>query len=137
MEQPGFFLELAAWPKLSNRGRRASVREVTKNPMVILAELQILCGDGRNFQKDDHHYNTLDFMNEWPDLSERHRKSRLVVAKTHLVWSDKTKIKPFGLNTKCHVWRKPCTTHHLPNTVTVKYGSSGDKDCNRCQRCFN
>jgi hypothetical protein len=31
--------------KLSNRGRRALVREVTNNPMVTLTEF--LCGDGR------------------------------------------------------------------------------------------
>ena len=33
------FLELAARAKLSNRGRRALVREVPKNPMVTLTEL--------------------------------------------------------------------------------------------------
>ena len=45
--------------KLSNRGRRALEREVTKNPMVTLAELQRSCGDpGRNFQKDNHDCNT-------------------------------------------------------------------------------
>jgi hypothetical protein len=38
--------------KLSNLGRRALVREVTKNPMAILTEL--LCGDGRTFQKVNH-----------------------------------------------------------------------------------
>jgi hypothetical protein len=32
---------------LSNRARRAVVREVTKKPMVTLTEL--LCGDGRTF----------------------------------------------------------------------------------------
>jgi hypothetical protein len=34
--------------KLSNR----KIREVTKNPIVTLTEL--LCGNGRNFQKDNH-----------------------------------------------------------------------------------
>ena len=45
--------------KERNRGRRALVREVTKNPMVILAELQrsFLYGDGRNYQKENHHRN--------------------------------------------------------------------------------
>jgi hypothetical protein len=38
--------------KLSNPGRRASVREVTKNLMVTLTEL--LCGNGKTFQKDNH-----------------------------------------------------------------------------------
>ncbi|KAL0203312.1 hypothetical protein M9458_001330, partial [Cirrhinus mrigala] len=32
------------------------------------------------------------------------------------------KWKKFG-TTKCHVWRKPCTTHHLANTIPiVKHG---------------
>ena len=38
--------------KISKRGRRTLVREVTKNPMVTLTEF--LCGDGRTFQKDIH-----------------------------------------------------------------------------------
>ena len=39
--------------KLSNRRRRALVREVTKNLMIPLTELQRY-GDGRTFQKDNH-----------------------------------------------------------------------------------
>jgi hypothetical protein len=46
-------------PKLG--GRRALVREVNKNPMVTLTEL--ICGDGRTFQKDNH----LAFIVECPD----------------------------------------------------------------------
>ena len=52
--------------KLSNRGRKALVREVTKNPMVTLTEL--LCGDGRTFQKDNYLCSTppiRPFMVEW------------------------------------------------------------------------
>jgi hypothetical protein len=45
-------LPRAGWPaKLSHWERRALVREVTKNQMVTLAEL--LCRDGRAFQKDN------------------------------------------------------------------------------------
>ena len=33
-----------------------------------------------------------------------------------ILWSDETKIEPFGLNAKRHVWRKPDTT------PTVKHG---------------
>ena len=33
-----------------------------------------------------------------------------------ILWSDETKIELFGLNAKCHVWRKPGT---IP---TVKHG---------------
>ena len=40
--------------KLSNRGRRALVREVSKNSMVTLTKLQFLCGNGRTFQKYNH-----------------------------------------------------------------------------------
>ena len=40
--------------KLSNQGRRALVREVTKNPMVTDRAPELLCGDGRTFQKDNH-----------------------------------------------------------------------------------
>jgi hypothetical protein len=43
------FLDLA---ELSNRGRMALVREVTKNLMVTLTELQI--SSGRTFHKDNH-----------------------------------------------------------------------------------
>ena len=39
------------------------------------------------------------------------------------LWSDETKIEMFGLNTKCNLWWKPGTTHHLLNTIpTVKHG---------------
>ncbi|KAI3370520.1 hypothetical protein L3Q82_025283, partial [Scortum barcoo] len=41
--------------KLSDRGKRALVREVTKNPMVTLSELQrTFCRERRTFQKDNH-----------------------------------------------------------------------------------
>ena len=33
-----------------------------------------------------------------------------------ILWSDETKIEPFGLNAKRHIWRKPGT---IP---TVKHG---------------
>ncbi|KAK3535081.1 hypothetical protein QTP70_003026 [Hemibagrus guttatus] len=35
------------------------------------------------------------------------------------------KLELFGLNGKCHVWRKPDTAHHLANIIpTVKNGGS-------------
>jgi hypothetical protein len=52
---PRLFLELA---KLSNQGRRALVRQVTKNPMVTDRAVEFLCGDGRTFQKDIHPCST-------------------------------------------------------------------------------
>ena len=65
-----------------------------------------------------------------PLLSKRHiskrHKVRLEFGKRHLkdsqaminkiLWSDETKIEPFGLNAKRHFWRKPGT---IP---TVKHG---------------
>ena len=61
-------------------------------------------------------------MVEWPDGShssvKRHMTAILEFAKRHLktqttrntfLWSDETKIELFGLNAKCHVWRKPST----------------------------
>jgi hypothetical protein len=59
--------------KLSNRGRRALVKEVTKNPMVPLDRPpEFLCGDERTFQKDNHLCTTPPIrpcMVEWPDRS--------------------------------------------------------------------
>ena len=43
--------------------------------------------------------------------------------KNKILWSDETKIELFGLNAKCHIWRKPGTAHHLANTIPmVKHG---------------
>ena len=55
--------------KLSNRGRRALVREVIKNLMVTDRAPEFLCGDERTFQKDNHLCRTSPnqaFMVEWP-----------------------------------------------------------------------
>ena len=45
------------------------------------------------------------------DFSKRQLKDS-----QNILWSDETKIELFGLNAKCHVWRKPGT---IP---TVKHG---------------
>ena len=60
--------------KLSNRGRRALVREVTKDSMVTDRTQECLCGDGRTFQKDNHLCSKRAFMVEWPDGSYSSRK---------------------------------------------------------------
>lgn len=40
-----------------------------------------------------------------------------------ILWTDETKIRVFGLNAKCHAWRKPDTVHNLPNIIpAVKHG---------------
>jgi hypothetical protein len=39
-----------------------------------------------------------------------------------MLWSDETKTELFGLNVKCHIWRKPVISHHLANAIsTVKH----------------
>jgi hypothetical protein len=63
-----------SWPHGQNnkRGRRAMVREVTKNPMVTDRAPEFLCGDGRIFLKDNHLCSTPPnqaFKVEWPDRS--------------------------------------------------------------------
>ena len=58
--------------KLSNRGRSALVREVSKNPMVTLTELQIFSvemGDLPEGQPSLQHSIYQAFMVEWPDGS--------------------------------------------------------------------
>ena len=58
-------------------------------------------------------------------LSKRHMTAHLEFAKrlqrtqtmrNKILWSDETKIELFGLNAKCHVWKKPGP---IP---TVKHG---------------
>uniref|UniRef100_A0AAZ3PET1 Uncharacterized protein n=1 Tax=Oncorhynchus tshawytscha TaxID=74940 RepID=A0AAZ3PET1_ONCTS len=39
-------------------------------------------------------------------MAIRHLKNSLTM-RNKILWSDKTKIILFGLNVKCHIWRKP------------------------------
>ncbi|KAG2458274.1 TCB1 transposase, partial [Polypterus senegalus] len=123
--------------KLSDRGRRALVREVTKNPMVTLPELQrSSVGRGEPSRRTTIsaaiHQSGLygRVARRKPLLSKRHMAVCLEFAKRHLkdsqtmrnkiLWSDETKIELFGVK---HVWRKPGTAHHQANTIpTVKHG---------------
>ena len=127
-------------PKLSNRGRRALVREVTKNPMVTLSELQRSSMErGETSRRTTIcaaiHQSGLygRVARRKPLLSKRHMAARLEFAKRHLkdsqtmrnkiLWSDETKIELFGINARRRVWRRPGTAHHLENTIpTVKHG---------------
>ncbi|KAG2457775.1 TCB1 transposase, partial [Polypterus senegalus] len=134
-------LPRAGWPsKLSDRGRRALVRKVTKNPMVTLSELQ------RSYMErgEPSRRTTISaaihqsglygrVARRKPLLSKRHMAAHLEFAKWHLkdsqtmrnkiLWSDETKIELFGVNARRHVWRKPGTAHHQANTIpTVKHG---------------
>ncbi|KAG2459909.1 TCB1 transposase, partial [Polypterus senegalus] len=126
--------------KLSDRGTRALVRVVTKNPMVTLPELQRSSVErGEPSRRttistaiyQSGLYSTV--ARRKPLLSKRHMAARLEFAKRHLkdsqtmrnkiLWSDVTKIELFGETARCHVWRKPGTAHHQANTIpTVKHG---------------
>uniref|UniRef100_A0A3P8TY65 Transposase Tc1-like domain-containing protein n=1 Tax=Amphiprion percula TaxID=161767 RepID=A0A3P8TY65_AMPPE len=128
--------------KLSNRGRRALVREVKKNPKITVAELQRCSREmGESSTKSTItaalHQSGLygRVARRKPLLSARHMKARIQFANKHMkdsqtmrnkiLWSDETKIELFGVNSKRYVWRKPRTAHHLPNTIpTVKRGGS-------------
>ena len=117
------------------------VREVTKNPMVTLAELQRSCVEIGETSRRTTITATLHRSGLYGRvarrksiLSERHMKARLEFAKkkhqkdsqtmrNKILWSDETKIELFSFNSKYHVWRKPGTTHQLPNTIPmVKHG---------------
>lgn len=119
--------------KLSDRGRRALVREVTNNPMVTLSELQrssVERGEPsrRTTISAAIHQSGLygRVARRKPLLSKRHMAAHLEFAKRHLkdsqtmrnkiLWSDETKIELFGVNARRYVWRKPGT---IP---TVKHG---------------
>ncbi|KAG2468920.1 TCB1 transposase, partial [Polypterus senegalus] len=129
--------------KLSDRGRRALVRETTKNPMVTLSELQrssVERGEPSRRTTISAAIHQSDLYGRVarrkPLLSKRHMAVHLEFAKRHLkdsqtmrnkiLWSDETKIELFGVNARCHIWRKPGTAHHQANTIPtvkhVKYG---------------
>ncbi|MBN3290452.1 TCB1 transposase, partial [Polypterus senegalus] len=121
---------------LSDRGRRALVREVTKNPMVTLSELQrssVERGEPPRRTTISAAIQQSGLYVRHPCLSKRHMAARLEFAKSHLkdsqtmrnkiLLSDETKIELFDVNARCHVWRKPGTAHHQANTIpTVKHG---------------
>ncbi|KAG2471401.1 TC1A transposase, partial [Polypterus senegalus] len=132
-------LPRAGWPsKLSDRWRRALVREVTKN--LTLSEFQRSSVE----REEPSRRTTISaaihqsglygrVARRKPLLKARHMTARMEFAKRHLkdsemvrnkiLWSDETKIELFGLNSKWYVWRQPGTAHHLSNTVpTVKHG---------------
>ena len=83
--------------KLSNRGRRAFVKEVTKKPMVTLMELQsssVEMGEPsrRTTISVALHQSGLYGMARWkPFLSKRHMTDCLKFAKRHLKDSDHEK----------------------------------------------
>ncbi|CDQ82117.1 unnamed protein product [Oncorhynchus mykiss] len=129
-------LPIAGRPaKLSNQGRRALVREVTKNPIVTLTKLQsssVEMGEPsrRTTISAALHQSGLygRVARRKPLPSERQMTDNLKFAEKHLKDSQTMrnkilcKIELFGLNAKCHVWRKPSS---IP-TVKPGGGSFGD-----------
>ena len=56
------------------------------------------------------------------EFARKHLKDSQIV-RNKMLRSNETKIEQFGNNSKHHVWRKPGTAHHLPNTIPkVKHG---------------
>ena len=115
--------------KLSNQGRRALVREVTKN-LVVTESSRVPLWRWENLPEGQPslQYSTNQAFygrvaRRKPLLSKRYMTACLEFAKRHLkdsetmrnkiLWSDETKIELFGLNAKRHIWRKPGTAHHL------------------------
>jgi hypothetical protein len=101
------------------------VREVTKNPMVTLTELEsssVEMGEPSRRTTISVALHQIGLYGRVakrkPLLSKRHMTANLEFAKRHLknsqtmrnkiLWSDKTKIKLFGLNAKHHIqlWKK-------------------------------
>ena len=104
--------------KLSNRARRTFFREVTKNPMTTLTELQSSLAEMREPARRTtvsaalHKSRFCGRVARWkPLLRKRHMTAHLEFAKRHvkdsermrqkLLWADETKIELFGLNAKC------------------------------------
>uniref|UniRef100_A0AAZ3Q8F0 Transposase n=1 Tax=Oncorhynchus tshawytscha TaxID=74940 RepID=A0AAZ3Q8F0_ONCTS len=106
--------------KLSNQGRKALVREVTKNSRVLLWRWENLPEGQPSLQ----HSTNQAFIIEWPDgshssvahleFAKRHLKT-LKTMRNKILWSDETKIELFGLNVKRHTWRKPGTIPTVNN----------------------
>ena len=59
-------------------------------------------------------------------FAKRHPKDPQTM-RNKILWSDETKIELFGLNAKCHVWRKP---------GTIPMGKRGGGDILLCG-CFS
>ena len=90
--------------KLRNQGRRALVREVTKNPMVTLTEREPSRENLPEGQPSLQHSTNQAFMVEWPDGRHSSVKGTLGVCQNNsqtmrnkILWSDEAKIKLFGL----------------------------------------
>jgi hypothetical protein len=87
--------------KLSNWGRRALIREVTKNPMVTLTELQsssVEMGELSRYLEHSTKSGLYGRVAIWkPILSKRHMTARLEFTKRHLKDSQTMRTRFSGL----------------------------------------
>ena len=51
------------------------------------------------------------------EFVKRHLKDSQTM-KNKIIWSEETWIELFGLNAKCHIWRKPATMLHLRDAAS-------------------
>ncbi|CAJ0947644.1 unnamed protein product [Ranitomeya imitator] len=127
-------------PKIPPRGVRMITRTVSKNPRTTRGDLvNELQRAGTNVTRPTisntlRHHGLRSFSaRRVPLLKPVHVWARLKFAREHLddpeefwenvLWSDETKLKLFGRNTTCRVWRKKNTELHPSNTIpTVKHG---------------
>lgn len=128
---PGLFLELVDWEILCDWGRRALVKEVTKDLMVTLR--------AENRPEGSLQQSTIQaFIVEW--LDRRHSSikgtwhpcssfSKDETAdhekQNSLIWWNLMEDWTLWPEVKHHVCKKPGTTHHLAHTIplpTVKHG---------------
>jgi len=124
---------------LRDGGRRALVREVTKNPVVTLTELQhcsVERGEPSRRTTISPALHHQACMVEWPDGSHSSVKGTWQPSwslpkgtwKTLRSWEIKfSGLMKQKLNSLAYmstvVWRKPGIGHHLANTIpTVKHG---------------
>uniref|UniRef100_A0AAZ3PKP5 Sleeping Beauty transposase HTH domain-containing protein n=1 Tax=Oncorhynchus tshawytscha TaxID=74940 RepID=A0AAZ3PKP5_ONCTS len=103
--------------KLSNRGRRALVREVNKYPLVALTKLQISSVEMSELSKRTTISAALHQSGLYDRVARRKAHDSLLgvclkalkdsqTMRSKILWSDETKIELVGLNAKRHVWRK-------------------------------
>ena len=127
-------------PKLTDRARRALIREAAQRPKVTLEELQSSTAETGVSVHRTTISRTLHRVGLYgrvarrkPLLSAKNKMARFEFAKRHVgdsqnvwrkvLWSDETKIELFGHQRKRYVWHKPNTLHHPKNTIpTVKHG---------------
>ena len=110
---------------------RLLVREVTKNPMVTLTELQSSSVEmGEPSRRTTisaalHQSGLYGRVARWKRLLSKRcmtapwslsKFTQRLTMRNKIFWSDETKIELFGLNPKCHVWWK---RDPIP---TVKHG---------------